>query len=56
VRPSERPATKRRGLLALLKTGIRSAGFQSSVGKLWTDSFLLCLEAVHGFSTERQRQ
>jgi len=39
-----------------LKSGIRSAAFQSSVGKLWTVPFLLCLEAVHGFSTERRRQ
>jgi len=42
--------------LALLKSGVRSAGFQSSVGKLWTGSFLLFFEAVHGFSAERQRQ
>ena len=50
------PQRSAAGLLALLKSGIRSAAFQSSVGKLWTGSFLLCLEAVHGFSKERQRQ
>jgi hypothetical protein len=61
VRSEERdrdsaPRRSAAGLLALLESGIRSAAFQSSVGKLWTGSFLLCLEAVHGFSTERQRQ
>jgi len=38
------------------KTGIRFAGFPSSVEKLWAVPFLLFFEAVHGFSTERQRQ
>jgi hypothetical protein len=40
----------------LWETGVRSAGFPSSMEKLWTGSFLLFFEAVHGFSTERQRQ
>jgi len=55
-RPSEHHATKRRGLLALWETGIRPAGFPSSVGKLWAGSFLLFFEAVRSFSAERQRQ
>jgi len=40
----------------MLKTGIRAAGFQSSVEKLWAGSSLLFFEAVHDFSAERQRQ
>src|SRR5258708_5252655 len=50
------PRRSAAGLLAMLESGVRSAAFQSSVEKLWAGSFLLCLEAVHGFSAERQRQ
>jgi len=37
------PQRSAAGLLALLKSGVRSAAFQSAVEKLWTGSFLLCL-------------
>jgi hypothetical protein len=42
--------------LTLVENRHPFAGFPSSVEKLWAVPFLLFLEAVHGFSTERQRQ
>ena len=59
VKGRDRANTTRRsaaGLLALVENRHPCAGVPSSVGKLWTVSFLLFFEAVHGFSTERQRQ
>jgi hypothetical protein len=40
----------------LWETGVRSPVFQARWRKLWTAPFLLFFDAVHGFSTERQRQ
>ena len=49
-------ATERRRPVDAVGNRHPFAGFPSSVEKLWAGSSLLDFEAVHGFSTERQRQ